>query len=144
MWVTTIFSRPNACDSQPFTVVSLTLTLAFLALPVACREMMKKRPAAREACGASAKKPPRHPSRFTLRFLKYAVGDPSIVGTPQHLPAFATVFFEYLNAFPVEDDAWMENGAVPLCALAMYTLYFIKFTFIGGDAPKKTDQDAGG
>ena len=120
----------------------MSLTLTFLALPVACREMMKKRPASREACGASAKKPSRHPSRFTLRFLKYAVGDPSIVGTPQRAPAFGTIFFEYLNAFPVEDDVWLENDAVPLCALAMYTLYFIKFTFIGGNAPKKTDQDA--
>jgi hypothetical protein len=104
--------------------------------------MLKKRPAAREAGGASAKKPSRHPSRFTLRFLKYAVGDSSIVGTPQRAPAFGTIFFEYLNAFPVEDDVWLEKDAVSLCALAMYTLYFMKYTFIGGIAPKKTDQDA--
>ena len=104
--------------------------------------LRKKRPASREAHGASAKKPSRHASSFTLRFLKYAVGDPSIVGTRPRVPAFDTIFFELLNAFPVENDVWLESGAVPLCALAMYTLYFIKFSFIGTAAPKKPDQDA--
>ena len=33
-----------------------------------------------------------------------------------------------LRKFAIEEESWMEGGAVQLCALALCTLYFIKFT----------------
>lgn len=89
----------------------------------------------------SAKKPSRGPSQYSLRFLKFAIGDPSVVGTPQRAPSFDVIFFSLLNKFQIEDDVWSENDALALCTLAIYTLYFIKFTFIGAAAKKSGEDD---
>tara|TARA_R110002153_G_C13228053_1_gene489486 strand:+ start:84 stop:938 length:855 start_codon:yes stop_codon:yes gene_type:complete len=102
--------------------------------------MERKRRSVELAAGASAKKPSRGPSQYSLRFLKFAIGDPTVVGTPQRAPAFDVIFFSLLNKFEVEDDVWLENDAIALCTLAIYTLFFIKYTFIGA-AAKKSDED---
>ena len=78
---------------------------------------------------------------YTLRFLCFAAGDPTVVGTPQRQPSFDVVFFDMLNQFAVEEEAWMEDDAVQLCSLALYTLYFIKFMFLTSIAPKTSDED---
>ena len=78
---------------------------------------------------------------YTLRFLCFASGDPTVVGTPQRQPSFEVVFLDMLNKFAVEEESWLEGDAVHLCSLALYTLYFLKFMFLTPIAPKTFDED---
>ena len=86
-------------------------------------------------------KPSRHASVYTLRFLKYATGDPSIAGTPQRTPSFDVIFFDILHKFHVQNEVWMQEDALGLCSLAILTLFYIKFILIDITAAKKTGED---
>ena len=86
-------------------------------------------------------KPSRPASVYTLRFLKYAIGDPSVAGTPQRTPSFDTIFFDLLNKFTVEGDVWLESDALSLCSLEIFTLLCLKFMLIGMIVKKGGEDD---
>ena len=117
MCVTTIFSRPKLVRQSIFhgTTVNLAEPRAQDGAQTAFCDV---------AAGASAKKPSRGAVSYTLRFLKFADGDPTVVGTPQRAPAFDVIFFSLLDKFEVDDDVWLENDALALCTLAMLHALF--------------------
>ena len=82
----------------------------------------------RSGDGSAKKKPSRHASAFTLRWLMFAEGDPDTVGTRS--PGFAEVFTSIFDSISTSTQ-WVDKDMAQYCQLAMMTMFWLKHRFAG-------------